>query len=303
MRKAFTLIELLVVIAIIAILAAILFPVFAQAKEAAKKAAYISNLKQVGTGFSIYQSDNDDTFPLAHIKRPDNTWATNLIVPVPANVINTGNWTNQDWINAASTHWANSTFPYTKNFQLLELSSAITVASNGDVYKGTPAKVNLTMNGLLNTYNASGVDSPSVVPMLWPGFGKMNLKGRAFSNPYLLCDRGETCVFNPASAPDPTNLVNPGAGMFRWNGSITYWVFGKTTPIVRTDTSVKVVPIGTKTDPQEHSGPDLLSEPLRSVSSTGALLHYSLCGSGTTRTNATLTGEVYPCYFRPDRTE
>jgi prepilin-type N-terminal cleavage/methylation domain-containing protein len=63
MRKsAFTLIELLVVIAIIAILAAILFPVFAQAKEAAKKTSCLSNVKQIGTGFQMYMGDFDDTF-------------------------------------------------------------------------------------------------------------------------------------------------------------------------------------------------------------------------------------------------
>ena len=58
--KAFTLIELLVVIAIIAILAAILFPVFAQAKKAAKQAVSVSNLKQLGTSLQIYLADNDD---------------------------------------------------------------------------------------------------------------------------------------------------------------------------------------------------------------------------------------------------
>lgn len=63
MRKAFTLIELLVVIAIIAILAAILFPVFAQAKTAAKKTASLSNLKQIGTAANIYLADYDDTTP------------------------------------------------------------------------------------------------------------------------------------------------------------------------------------------------------------------------------------------------
>ncbi len=60
MRKAFTLIELLVVIAIIAILAAILFPVFAQAKLAAKKTSDLSNLKQIGLSTKLYIADYDD---------------------------------------------------------------------------------------------------------------------------------------------------------------------------------------------------------------------------------------------------
>ncbi len=60
-KKAFTLIELLVVIAIIAILAAILFPVFAQAKAAAKATAGLSNVKQIGLGQQIYYNDYDDT--------------------------------------------------------------------------------------------------------------------------------------------------------------------------------------------------------------------------------------------------
>jgi prepilin-type N-terminal cleavage/methylation domain-containing protein len=62
-KNAFTLIELLVVIAIIAILAAILFPVFAQAKIAAKKAADLSNFKQIGVGTYMYCTDNDSLLP------------------------------------------------------------------------------------------------------------------------------------------------------------------------------------------------------------------------------------------------
>ncbi|CAN5432323.1 hypothetical protein BH11ARM2_BH11ARM2_09040 [soil metagenome] len=63
-RSAFTLIELLVVIAIIAILAAILFPVFAQAKAAAKKTSAISNSKQINLGYQIYANDADDHYPI-----------------------------------------------------------------------------------------------------------------------------------------------------------------------------------------------------------------------------------------------
>lgn len=93
MRRAFTLIELLVVIAIIAILAAILFPVFAQAKEAAKKTVDLSNLKQTGLGNMMYSSDNDDMFV-----RHEYATANRMI----------GSW------NAPLT-WRDAVMPYVKS--------------------------------------------------------------------------------------------------------------------------------------------------------------------------------------------
>lgn len=72
-KKAFTLIELLVVIAIIAILAAILFPVFAQAKAAAKKASATSNLKQNALAVIMYADANDDTYPQSVYLAPPKT--------------------------------------------------------------------------------------------------------------------------------------------------------------------------------------------------------------------------------------
>jgi prepilin-type N-terminal cleavage/methylation domain-containing protein/prepilin-type processing-associated H-X9-DG protein len=68
MRRGFTLIELLVVIAIIAILAAILFPVFARAREKARQASCTSNLKQIALGLLMYAQDYDERFPVNYFR-------------------------------------------------------------------------------------------------------------------------------------------------------------------------------------------------------------------------------------------
>src|ERR1043166_9351048 len=67
-QRGFTLIELLVVIAIIAILAALLFPVFAQARAQARKAACTSNLKQIDLAFRVYADDFDGATPISTIR-------------------------------------------------------------------------------------------------------------------------------------------------------------------------------------------------------------------------------------------
>jgi prepilin-type N-terminal cleavage/methylation domain-containing protein/prepilin-type processing-associated H-X9-DG protein len=100
MRRGFTLIELLVVIAIIAILAAILFPVFAQAREKSRGAACLSNLKQMGLAWMMYAQDYDEEFPFAD-PAPDANggtcqqmkdrgsfggWIGNLLLPYSKNV-------------------------------------------------------------------------------------------------------------------------------------------------------------------------------------------------------------------------
>lgn len=91
-KKGFTLIELLVVIAIIAILAAILFPVFAQAREKARSTSCLSNLKQIGTGWFMYVQDYDETIP-------------------------------EGW-SAISGGFHNLVQPYMKNYQIVECPSA-----------------------------------------------------------------------------------------------------------------------------------------------------------------------------------
>ena len=72
-RNGFTLIELLVVIAIIAILAAILFPVFAQAREKARQISCLSNVRQIGTAMQMYVQDYDETTPSIIVNRDDGT--------------------------------------------------------------------------------------------------------------------------------------------------------------------------------------------------------------------------------------
>lgn len=108
-RSGFTLIELLVVIAIIAILAAILFPVFARARENARRSACLSNTRQIGLGLSMYIQDYDERFPSYYF--------------------------------LDGTGWHNATLPYIKSKQLF-------VCPNAVVFEGcNPSNVDLVQSG------------------------------------------------------------------------------------------------------------------------------------------------------------
>lgn len=97
-RRGFTLIELLVVIAIIAILAAILFPVFARARENARRTSCTSNLKQIGLGVMMYTQDYDEMYPM---------YRRNTTEPPPIPAYKTDYW-----------EWQHMVYPYTKNEQV-----------------------------------------------------------------------------------------------------------------------------------------------------------------------------------------
>lgn len=128
MKRAFTLIELLVVIAIIAILAAILFPVFAQAKLAAKKTADLSNLKQLSLAAIMYTNDYDDTLPSHQYNCGGSVYNNYTAVGVCADYISANQVllnTAPDTINGVASptnwhdYWCYTIYPYTKNFQML----------------------------------------------------------------------------------------------------------------------------------------------------------------------------------------
>jgi prepilin-type N-terminal cleavage/methylation domain-containing protein/prepilin-type processing-associated H-X9-DG protein len=96
LRRGFTLIELLVVIAIIAILAAILFPVFAQAREKARAITCLNNMKQQGTAMMMYVQDYDETYPQARSRHKDMGGPRE-------------NWANFTWREAIGPYIKNGT--------------------------------------------------------------------------------------------------------------------------------------------------------------------------------------------------
>lgn len=106
--RGFTLIELLVVIAIIAILAAILFPVFAQAREAARKTACLSNMNQIGKGLLMYVQDYDEQYPCVG---PGTSSSAITTTDMYGNTSPGGDWLEIRF-------WSGMIMPYVKNTQV-----------------------------------------------------------------------------------------------------------------------------------------------------------------------------------------
>ena len=148
-RRAFTLIELLVVIAIIAILAAILFPVFAKAREKARQASCQSNLKQIGIAWMQYSQDYDERMPLAFT------------------------YTAPGVVEARNGEWYFNCQPYMKSRQLMDCPSyGATGFNTGGVwsYAGastvTAANRNLVVEYTRNLNTApGGTGNPAGIPL------------------------------------------------------------------------------------------------------------------------------------------
>lgn len=297
-NTAFTLIELLVVIAIIAILAAILFPVFAQAKEAAKKTQAISNVKQLGTAFAMYQADYEDAYPLAFSQRPDGTFRTVVGHPIPHNSLpNDAVWSAAAGLNSASVFWANAVQPYIKNWGLYELPGKRVVKANSTDQSVNPATSGFTYNGLFSGISASEVVSVSIVPILWTGNGDTATIGRAYTSPALNCGAPNIgCRFNASGPPQTPFTPIAGMGSFgsinfgSWDGN-TSWVYTRQSPMVRADTSAKVLPIARTVDPAQSQ--NAYNDPFNRATDKGVALGLWLCGANQ--------ASAYWCYFRPDR--
>ncbi len=171
--KAFTLIELLVVIAIIAILAAILFPVFAQAKLAAKKTSDLSQIKQIGTGIQIYLTDSDDTYPLDSVRIYNNG----------------GGWNDH-------VRWSGNEIlqPYLKNGQLFKGPADSSTLGGIPTWMNTYPQFSGSNRGrvFVNSYSANalfigpnGADSWAFSPAEIAPPAQSGLFGPGPANPYV----------------------------------------------------------------------------------------------------------------------
>ncbi len=174
--KGFTLIELLVVIAIIAILAAILFPVFAKAREKARQSSCLSNVKQLSLGVLQYAQDYDETLPYLYL-------LAGSAITYPGGG------------STAGIMWMPMIYPYVKNIQVYSCPSWSWVW-NGN-YSGRQA---YSINDNIDGVNMARFTAPAELIMMADNYDECNsMSYRLYPNPYL-----DTCGYR-AILPDRHN--------------------------------------------------------------------------------------------------
>jgi len=242
--RAFTLIELLVVIAIIAILAAILFPVFAQAKMAAKKTSALSNSKQLTLGIMMYSNDSDDLYPMGGgicwYYPLDGGWSwdtqpyiKNLgILRDPSDPLTKFFW--QSWYDPAITvnisFASNGLIRWNSDSSQNEHLGLITEIQGHDLHgaitrcSGPPAGYTGDWYGGPSVVNGSDVPHPADTILLAGRYGGVNMFGPAdvISN-----ITGYWDTIAPQAIPDATRDGTPytitiGAGTYTVNQNNRY---------------------------------------------------------------------------------
>lgn len=293
LRKAFTLIELLVVIAIIAILAAILFPVFAQAKETARKTATMTQMRQTANALLLYAGDHDDTLPqgLRPNRAANGYWNTGGAL-IPPDWYVGGNYK----VDENMEQWANAIQGYQANYQIFVaggMPEARPLA--GSAYAGAVKpwnKSSVTLNGLLSTYRVSDVANQSRLTMLWLGFGKNTDEGAAYVHPRLLCNGIGPCKFNPDGLCQQNASPASGGRMDTWVQDKTMWAYFKGMPMIHVDTSAKFRRMGSRPGLGTPNG-DPNNDPFSVYLANGIPNEMWRCATQ----GATV---YYSCFFRPD---
>ncbi len=258
MKKAFTLIELLVVIAIIAILAAILFPVFAQAKEAAKNTQLLSHVKQTGTAQMIYSTDYDDVFVPTMGSSPtlpiDLAWQ-DLSQPYMKNVTITLN-------NKRPTPAAGAFYDWQRlQHMAMPARSATRPALTAGYYTATvsgqpvryegvsgfynldPSQADWLGRNAASSYSTSSVEDVSTTALIteggnWDGWFTLS------DNPLGTCIRWTPDTYNSNNGGflyGITATTRPKTGRSGLYTSTTCFIPDGLTTYVRTDSSAKAV--------------------------------------------------------------
>jgi len=229
LREAFTLIELLVVIAIIAILAAILFPVFAQAKESAKASSDLSNIKQLALAVAMYTTDYDDVMPLGHgINDATGVSGYNFHKYSPADwaaAPNPPERVNYSW------NWANNAIqPYVKNEQIHEapgVSTFIRPTSHDGAAVKKPMNTTYGYNGLLHSFNSTAINTVAMLPLWTESNGNRMSKGGGLANPALNCATPyQPCMYLARTSACQAGNGGTGAMYVKFDGTnSSYWLY------------------------------------------------------------------------------